>query len=1432
MATSGETVQPETEEEMEKQIEVEIKKLTYYSEQAEEVIDNEDYEEIKMIAERAEAIQGKLGRLIMKMEELKIENGRSAREVRQWKKETKDRFKQEVEDKERLWTTLKEYESNKEESRTERRQTEQERLFREQQIMQFEFEKRLREERYQQEKSMWEERIEAEMKLTEKRLEMESGARSNYSKLPELRVTQFKGTTADWVRFENMFKSQVLNKSFSDEIKFGYLLEMVNNKVREKIGNLKPGKAGLEIAWDRLQKEYGQTQTVINTHIEEIVNLPAIRGSNFTKIQEFYESLTKNNDALLTLGEEEMLRGFVMTTLNKLQGIKSDLVRIDENWETWDMHDLIENVQKWLKRNRSAEETGKPIEKREKHWYSGESHKERQKKCIFCHEDHWSDTCKQYDTIEKRREHFKENKLCFNCGKGGHRGSACYSKGCYFCKSKHHTSLCNREKGKNAKDSTMTGYAPAAEETLPPIIPCKINDETIWAFLDTGSGRNFISKEAIKMLNLKPERFETKTIMTVNGTKKQSMPIYKMQIKSVDDKAREEIEVTGADLRDFSTITRPDLRRLKTNYNHTKDKSYYMTPSGKHTIHLILGDRTYSKIKTEEIFKGMADEPIVEGTTFGWIIHGGDFPTNECYYARDTSDYEKLYTLDILGVEDRGENDELDVMKEFKENIPRDEEGRYQGPQLQPHLWDIMIRARMTPNLLLGDIQKAFLQIGVKEEDRDAFRFLFTLKGKQEHLRQMRVPFGAEASPFMLGATLNHHYDQYRELSEYTETVKMLRENTYVDNLMCTGWELDKLEKFKRDSTAILHDAKFPVHKWESNHEQLEDENMKNPTKILGHTWDKREDTLEIVIDEIDTSSPVTKASILSQLGKIYDPLGIISPTLVEGKRIYRDACDENKNWNTEISKPLAKDYLSWIRQLRNVKIPRSLIKENRKVKSVSLHLFADASEMACSAVTVAVIEQSTGIIKGLLTSKSRISKRNTSIARLELVGGQMAANMAKNIYKALESWPITSVNVWMDSMVALFWISNPGKSWKVFVANRVRKISEITEKLGVKWRYCPSNLNIADLGSRGANINKLCKGEWFDGPSWILAESEWPCQPEFRRNSVVNTESKPIKEIMLHVTETEKSEWDLLLERKSYWTTIRTTAWVLRFTGNCVAKKEGKPVKKGPLTTEEIIRARDSWIRKLQSEITEIKQTPVGKSLLTFEQLETVVMDIERNMNNRPLTYTESDTGEESVLTPSIIMWGRNCQILDDVEIEEETITKMQRRLKNAREHAWQRWRKEYLHSLMEVHRMNSNESIEPRIGEIVLVIGEGKNRGKWKKGKVVELIRGKDGVTRGVAMLHKGHILERPLQAVCPLEIRSSVIAEAEDGVEDRDAPTDDGGEDRVSISNGGGKDRVATADGNGGDSSVSGGRTKRQAALNSTMKTKVILKDNEED
>ena len=56
------------------------------------------------------------------------------------------------------------------------------------------------------------------------------------------------------------------------------------------------------------------------------------------------------------------------------------------------------------------------------------------------------------------------------------------------------------------------------------------------------------------------------------------------------------------------------MNKLKLSYDHTKDKRFYMTASGEYPIHMILGDSTFCKIKTEEIFKGNDGGPIAEGT--------------------------------------------------------------------------------------------------------------------------------------------------------------------------------------------------------------------------------------------------------------------------------------------------------------------------------------------------------------------------------------------------------------------------------------------------------------------------------------------------------------------------------------------------------------------------------------------------------------------------------------------------------------------------------------------------------------------------------------------------------------------------------------------------------------------------------------------------
>ena len=102
---------------------------------------------------------------------------------------------------------------------------------------------------------------------------------------------------------------------------------------------------------------------------------------------------------------------------------------------------------------------------------------------------------------------------------------------------------------------------------------------------------------------------------------------------------------------------------------------------------------------------------------------------------------------------------------------------------------------------------------------------------------------------------------------------------------------------------------------------------------------------------------------------------------------------------------------------------------------------------------------------------------------------------------------------------------------------------------------------------------------------------------------------------------------------------------------------------------------------------IKEIKTTlykTLGKSHLLFNQLETVILDIERHLNNRPLTYVESNQEEEQVLTPNTILWGQNSYALGEVneqEDDDDVVGALHKRLTLARQHAWTRWQREYVH-------------------------------------------------------------------------------------------------------------------------------------------------------
>ena len=139
----------------------------------------------------------------------------------------------------------------------------------------------------------------------------------------------------------------------------------------------------------------------------------------------------------------------------------------------------------------------------------------------------------------------------------------------------------------------------------------------------------------------------------------------------------------------------------------------------------------------------------------------------------------------------------------------------YLGPALQNKLWNVLIQQRTYANGLTGDIKKAFLQIWIHESERDALRFHWQTDSDSEvqTFQFTRV---------LLGGVLECHLDTWAE--KYPEEVERLRRSFYVDDLLTGGQDVQQTKARKEASWKIMNDATFMLHKWHSNHAQLEDD--------------------------------------------------------------------------------------------------------------------------------------------------------------------------------------------------------------------------------------------------------------------------------------------------------------------------------------------------------------------------------------------------------------------------------------------------------------------------------------------------------------------------------------------------------------------------------------------------------------------------------
>ena len=141
--------------------------------------------------------------------------------------------------------------------------------------------------------------------------------------------------------------------------------------------------------------------------------------------------------------------------------------------------------------------------------------------------------------------------------------------------------------------------------------------------------------------------------------------------------------------------------------------------------------------------------------------------------------------------------------------------------------------------------------------------------------------------------------------------------------------------------------------------------------------------------------------------------------------------------------------------------------------------------------------------------------------------------------------------------------------------------------------------------------------------------------------------------------------------------------------------------------------------------------------------------------MNNRPLGYVEDDM--TPILTPSsMMMLDSNFIPEGEPDCDDVDLVKRAKYLRRCKDNVWKRWTTEYVRALRERHNLkHKSKELKVKVGDVVLIRGDEKNRAHWKTGIVSELIPGRDGVIRVVRLRAGKSHLERAIQHLYPLEI-----------------------------------------------------------------------------
>ena len=483
------------------------------------------------------------------------------------------------------------------------------------------------------------------------------------------------------------------------------------------------------------------------------------------------------------------------------------------------------------------------------------------------------------------------------------------------------------------------------------------------------------------------------------------------------------------------------------------------------------------------------------------------------------------------------------------------------GPIIQDDLFSLLCRFRSYPIVLTADIEKMYRQVAIEPRDRNFLRILwrYSLDEPISTYRLTTVTYGTKPASFLAIRALQQVV--YDNQLIYPLASKCILNDFYVDNLLTGCFSIEDAKKLQSEVFKIALSGGFPLRQWCSNKSELLEhlsknlldnvsfsENSDDSVRTLGMNWLPNSDTLTFKQNLLENDK--TKRVVLSNISRIFDPLGLISPIIIKSKIFMQNLWLHKLEWDQLLPEELLKIWHSLKNDFVNVSkvsIPRYV--SIQKPKNYVLHIFSDASKAAYASVAYIC---TTGELNTkschLLCSKTKVAPlKLITIPRLELCGAVLSVTLCKKIIKSL-TVKIDHIYFWCDSQIVLYWVSSPARNWKIFISNRVSLIHELLDSFPHSWHYVPSGENPADISSRGSTVEQLVLNKlWWFGPKWLHdCPSSWP---RFNKSSKINDNLLEFKNECAQVSLVSVKICDYLPDKfSSFLKLLRVIVYCFRF--------------------------------------------------------------------------------------------------------------------------------------------------------------------------------------------------------------------------------------------------------------------------------------------